>query len=97
MEVGDRWGKFRRGAVEIMKLLSIKDLAAEVAKQTGLESMSASRMRVLVVRWASEIGAVKVGHSWVIPESAIGILAKKINISKRPKVGDNAPKRKEPW
>lgn len=78
------------------KLLSMKDLADGVAKQTGLESMSASRMRVLVVRWASEIGAVKIGHSWVIPESAIGILAEKIDTSKRPKGGRSAPKREAP-
>lgn len=76
-----------------MKLLSIKDLSAEIAKRTGLENMSASRIRVLVARWAEDIGATKVGRAWVVPDTGVDILVSKIDTSKRPLEGRGAPTR----
>lgn len=81
---GELWG---------MKLLSIKDLSAEIAKRTGLENMSASRIRVLVARWAEDIGATKVGRAWVVPDTGVDILVSKIDTSKRPLEGRGAPTR----
>jgi hypothetical protein len=77
-----------------MRLFSIRDLAAELARETDVESLSEQRVRVLVSQWASEIGAVKVGHAWIVPESGMALLVPKINVAKRPKGGRSSPKRK---